>query len=206
MPPTGSAGSGLAWRKAQSSRSNGACVELASADGMVAIRDSKNPDGPILRYTAEEWQAFLDSAKKGELDNLDAASPEEAKPQFVPRNLMESLHWHIAQAVKSPESMKRYMKLFRLFRSTALSILTLLLFGAILFGAGVGAVAFMVGIPPLTAVGMGAGGGAVFVLTVSLKGPSVLRAAFGLLTAYARAGSAPRPEAAEAAEGPQAPE
>src|SRR5215813_12293106 len=128
MPPTGSAGSGLAWRKAQSSRSNGACVELASADGMVAIRDSKNPDGPILRYTAEEWQAFLDSAKKGELDNLDAASPEEAKPQFVPRNLMESLHWHIAQAVKSPESMKRYMKLFRLFRSTALSILTLLLF------------------------------------------------------------------------------
>lgn len=58
------------WRKAQSSIGNGACVELAPIDGMVAIRDSKDPDGPILRYTAAEWHAFLDGAKNGEFDDL----------------------------------------------------------------------------------------------------------------------------------------
>jgi len=70
MPPTGSADRELAWRKAQSSIGNGACLELAPVDGMVAIRDSKDPDGPILRYTPAEWRAFLDGAKKGEFDNL----------------------------------------------------------------------------------------------------------------------------------------
>jgi hypothetical protein len=61
---------GLAWRKAQSSISNGACVEVASAGGLVAVRDSKNPQGPVLAYTALEWRAFLDAAKKGEFDDL----------------------------------------------------------------------------------------------------------------------------------------
>jgi len=70
MPGLGAAGSELAWRKARLSTGNGACVELAPADGMVAIRDSKDPAGPILRYTAAEWLAFLDGAKKGEFDNL----------------------------------------------------------------------------------------------------------------------------------------
>jgi Domain of unknown function (DUF397) len=70
MPRTGSTGVELAWRKAHSSVGNGACVELAPAAGMVAIRDSKDPDGPMLRYTAAEWHAFLDGAKKGEFDNL----------------------------------------------------------------------------------------------------------------------------------------
>jgi Domain of unknown function (DUF397) len=66
-------GTGMAepeWRKAKSSVGNGACVELASMDGMVAIRDSKDPAGPVLRYTRAEWHAFLDGAKKGEFDDL----------------------------------------------------------------------------------------------------------------------------------------
>jgi uncharacterized protein DUF397 len=66
----GAAGSEFAWRKARLSTGNGACVELAPVDGMVAIRDSKDPEGPILRYTAAEWHAFLDGAKRGEFDNL----------------------------------------------------------------------------------------------------------------------------------------
>jgi Domain of unknown function (DUF397) len=37
---------------------------------MVAIRDSKDPKGAVLRYTPEEWDAFLDGAKKGEFDYL----------------------------------------------------------------------------------------------------------------------------------------
>ena len=70
MSPTGSAVPGVVWYKAQRSVGNGACVELALMDGMVAIRDSKDPDGPVLRYTATEWYAFLDGAKKGEFDSL----------------------------------------------------------------------------------------------------------------------------------------
>jgi Domain of unknown function (DUF397) len=70
MRGTGPASRRLDWRKAQGSIGNGACVELAPVDGMIAIRDSKDPDGPVLRYTAVEWHAFLDGAKKGEFDHL----------------------------------------------------------------------------------------------------------------------------------------
>lgn len=58
------------WRKARSSVGNGACVEVASFRNGVAVRDSKNPHGAVLTYTATEWHAFLDGAKKGEFDNL----------------------------------------------------------------------------------------------------------------------------------------
>jgi len=58
------------WRKAQSSIGNGACVEAACVDGMVVVRDSKNPFGAILTYTPAEWHAFLDGVKKGEFDDL----------------------------------------------------------------------------------------------------------------------------------------
>jgi len=60
----------LPWRKAQRSVGNGACVELAPVNGMVAMRDSKDPDGPVLMYTAAEWDAFLHGAKAGEFDDL----------------------------------------------------------------------------------------------------------------------------------------
>jgi hypothetical protein len=58
----------LTWRKASRSLATGACVEVAPASGQIAVRDSKDPDGPILLYTADEWAAFLDGAKKGEFD------------------------------------------------------------------------------------------------------------------------------------------
>jgi len=60
----------LPWRKAQRSVGNGACVELAPVNGMVAMRDSKDPDSPVLMYTAAEWDAFLHGAKAGEFDDL----------------------------------------------------------------------------------------------------------------------------------------
>jgi len=62
--------SGLAWLKAQSSAGNGQCVEIASATGKIAIRDSKDPDGPILVYTPGEFRAFLDGARNGEFDSF----------------------------------------------------------------------------------------------------------------------------------------
>jgi Domain of unknown function (DUF397) len=60
----------LAWRKARLSTTNGSCVEIASAAGKVAVRDSKDPSGPVLVYTPAEFSAFLDGAKKGEFDDL----------------------------------------------------------------------------------------------------------------------------------------
>ncbi|WP_433515933.1 DUF397 domain-containing protein [Nonomuraea sp. CA-143628] len=58
------------WRK--SSKSNGqggACVEVASnLPGIVAVRDSKNPDAPALVFTHTEWEAFLDGVSKKEFD------------------------------------------------------------------------------------------------------------------------------------------
>jgi hypothetical protein len=70
MPSISSEFGGLDWRKAQLSVNNGACVELARANDMIAIRDSKDPAGPVLMYTPTEWHAFLHGAKNGEFDDL----------------------------------------------------------------------------------------------------------------------------------------
>lgn len=58
-----------AWRKSSESF-NGDCVELAPVDGTIAIRDSKDPSGPVLRFSRSEWSAFLRGAKNGEFDAL----------------------------------------------------------------------------------------------------------------------------------------
>lgn len=60
----------LAWLKAKSSTANGQCVEIAAADGKIAIRDSKDPEGPVLVYTPGEFSAFLEGARNGEFDGL----------------------------------------------------------------------------------------------------------------------------------------
>jgi Domain of unknown function (DUF397) len=60
----------LNWRKARMSTNNGACLEVASVPGKIALRDSKDPSGPMLVYTPDEWTAFLDGAKNGEFDDL----------------------------------------------------------------------------------------------------------------------------------------
>lgn len=60
---------GMPWRKAAASGNNG-CVEVAALPDGIAIRDSKDPNGPVLRYNQHEWSAFLDGAKKGEFDHL----------------------------------------------------------------------------------------------------------------------------------------
>lgn len=60
----------LTWLKAQASSANGQCVEVAAAVDKVAIRDSKDPYGPILVYTSAEFHAFLEDARNGEFDSL----------------------------------------------------------------------------------------------------------------------------------------
>ncbi len=53
------------WRKSSwSSGDGGTCVEVASnLPGVVAVRDSKNPDGPALVFTPTQWHAFLRGMK-----------------------------------------------------------------------------------------------------------------------------------------------
>ena len=65
----------LPWRKARKS-GQGGCVEVApAAAGLIAVRDSKDPDGPVLLYTPLEWDAFLDGVKRGEFDDLLPGAP-----------------------------------------------------------------------------------------------------------------------------------
>ncbi|MBW8485933.1 DUF397 domain-containing protein [Actinomadura parmotrematis] len=55
------------WRKSSRSEGMGDCVEV-TVDYWVGVRDSKNPEGPVLWYTGAEWVAFLEGVKRGEFD------------------------------------------------------------------------------------------------------------------------------------------
>jgi Domain of unknown function (DUF397) len=55
----------ITWRKSSRSGTNG-CVEVAFAEDQVAVRDSKDRNGPVLLFTAHEWSAFVGSAQDGE--------------------------------------------------------------------------------------------------------------------------------------------
>jgi hypothetical protein len=65
---------GAAWRKSSFSGGNGgACVEVAivsggteASGGAVALRDSKNPTGPALLFTPDEWREFTRAVRHGE--------------------------------------------------------------------------------------------------------------------------------------------
>jgi hypothetical protein len=60
-----------AWRKSSFSNPSGNCVELADlANGLVAVRNSRDPEGAVLVYTRPEIDAFLRGAKGGEFDDL----------------------------------------------------------------------------------------------------------------------------------------
>ena len=62
--------SGAIWRKSIRSQGDGAnCVEVAgNLPGVIAVRDSKNPEGAALIFTPGEWAAFTGGVKDGEFD------------------------------------------------------------------------------------------------------------------------------------------
>jgi hypothetical protein len=69
------------WRKSSFSEGANGCVELAVAetvraeasytvltDKLYLVRDSKNPDGPVLAFAPGEWEAFIGGVKDGRFD------------------------------------------------------------------------------------------------------------------------------------------
>jgi hypothetical protein len=53
------------WRKSSHSSPNGGnCVEVIPAEELVAVRDSKEPDGPALAFSPAAWRAFLTGLKQ----------------------------------------------------------------------------------------------------------------------------------------------
>jgi hypothetical protein len=47
------------WRKSTHSVDNGGCVEVANLEHAVAVRDSKDPEGPAPVWDRDEWTSFL---------------------------------------------------------------------------------------------------------------------------------------------------
>ncbi|MGK5558344.1 DUF397 domain-containing protein [Actinomadura kijaniata] len=59
--------SALRWRKSShSGASGGECVEVAAFSSTIAVRDSKNPGGPVLAFGADEWRVFSQHVRCGE--------------------------------------------------------------------------------------------------------------------------------------------
>ncbi len=64
-------GSGPNWVKSSLSFANGNCVEVAGLpDGGVGVRNSRDSEGLVLRFTPDEWHAFLGGVRNGEFDGF----------------------------------------------------------------------------------------------------------------------------------------
>jgi hypothetical protein len=59
------------WVKSSLSFANGNCVEVSDFDGgNVGVRNSRDPAGAVLRFTPDEWHAFIGGVHKGEFDRF----------------------------------------------------------------------------------------------------------------------------------------
>ncbi|MFE9183860.1 DUF397 domain-containing protein [Micromonospora haikouensis] len=55
---------GAVWRKSTRSNNGGDCVEVAdNLPGIVGLRDSKDPSGPVLTFTPSSWATFIEDVK-----------------------------------------------------------------------------------------------------------------------------------------------
>jgi hypothetical protein len=63
--------SGSIWTKSSVSYANGNCVEVSDQPGgSVGVRSSRDREGPVLRFSPQEWQAFLCGVRNGEFDDF----------------------------------------------------------------------------------------------------------------------------------------
>ena len=62
---------GSTWVKSSLSFANGNCVEVSDQPGgTIGVRNSRDREGPVLRFTPDEWQAFLGGVRNGEFDDF----------------------------------------------------------------------------------------------------------------------------------------
>jgi hypothetical protein len=54
----------LNWRKSSYSLANGNCVEVGTGPALVAVRDSKDPEGPVIDVGPRAWIAFTERVKR----------------------------------------------------------------------------------------------------------------------------------------------
>lgn len=54
------------WVKSTRSGASGDCVEARLLEGVVEVRDSKDPNGPALKFAPSEWNAFQGGMADGE--------------------------------------------------------------------------------------------------------------------------------------------
>ena len=61
------------WIKSTLSLANGACVEVAGLPGgQIGVRNSRDSSGPVLKFTPDEWHAFIGGVRNGEFDHFGA--------------------------------------------------------------------------------------------------------------------------------------
>jgi Domain of unknown function (DUF397) len=81
-------------RVAKSTRSNngGACIEVASnMSEVVAVRDSKHRDGPVLIFALHEWQSFISEVKARGITTVSRPSASLSEDQ--PGDIVGAQRW-----------------------------------------------------------------------------------------------------------------
>ena len=70
MPqPTQAGEEGLSWRVARACN-GGACLRVAPKGELILLGDSKDPGGPVLKFSHSTWLDFITGIKRGEFDKL----------------------------------------------------------------------------------------------------------------------------------------
>ena len=54
------------WRKSTYSANEVQCVEFADSKDDCAVRDSKDPTGPVLTFSPAQWAAFTSATSRGQ--------------------------------------------------------------------------------------------------------------------------------------------
>ncbi|KOV32891.1 hypothetical protein ADK60_13165 [Streptomyces sp. XY431] len=61
----------VSWRKSSYSQNGGNCVEVSpDAPGLVPVRDSKDPSGPVLSFPTDAWRSFVAGVQAGEFGSV----------------------------------------------------------------------------------------------------------------------------------------